>query len=98
MIKANIPVDVLSFLRVMMNLSSFDFIPSDPLNNFLFSFSSPLPISDEQKRTGYSHNFILSTGSMFWYLVIYGFVAFLLRILFRVSRRLREVEMLRKLN
>lgn len=55
-----------------MALSQFDCLPSDQINHFFFNFADSGYVRPEQARTSYGeNNFVLNSGSVFWFLVTY---------------------------
>lgn len=98
MIKANIPADVTKYLSVFMALSQFDCLPHEELNGFLFTFTDPGYVRPEQSRSGYGdNNYVLNSGSVFWFLVAYITSFITVKLILRFSKKAHEKKIFEKL-
>ena len=89
LIKTSIPSHTTNFLSLFQMICSFDCLPHGMMNSRFFTFLKPKNVRFENKRSGYAdHNYILNSGSTYWFIIFYfiGFIIF--KLVFRALKRL----------
>jgi hypothetical protein len=91
LINVNIPANALAFSKILMVLADLQILPHELINSLVFNFESSQHASKEvnPKFLNYgfsSNNFILNTGSIFWFIVIWVFIAIILCLMWVVGR------------
>jgi len=99
LIKSSFPPKVIQFLAIFQSLSQFDCLPTDQINPFFFEFFPEADTTLEQIRSGYGdNNYILNSGSVYWFVVLYTIGVIAIGPVFLISRKLREKKFSKKIS
>ena len=71
------PTNAFVLSGAFMDMAEFDIIPHGMVNPHIFKFGRPVTPKEKFVEVGYdSSNFILNAGSVFWFIVLWVFMAF----------------------